>query len=528
LAECAALTFLASAIYSPAWAITQNEIQKLLASDGSARHSFGWSVAVDGDTAVIGARGDDYNGDLTGSAYVFTRSAGSVWTEQQKLTASDGARLDQFGMTVALDGDTTVLGARGNGTTYVFTRSKWGVWRERQKLNAFGSIALSGDTIVIGDSGDDENGASSGAAYVFIRGKGGNWSEQQKLTASDGAVWDQFGGSVALSGDTIVIGAANDDDNGESSGSAYVFTRSAGGVWTEQQKLTASDGASEDAFGSVALDGNIAVIGASRDDDNGWRSGSAYVFTRSAGGVWTEQQKLTASDGERLDFFGESVAVDGVTVVIGAWGNDDDGSESGSAYMFTRNAGGVWTEQQKLIASDAEWSDRFGESVTVDGGTAIIGARGEGDGGSAYVFMLGTNVHIDIKPGNKRNKINPRSRGRIWVAILSNTDNASPFDPASQVDIPTVEFGPDGATANRYKLKDINKDGLGDLLLRFKIRKTGIACRDTEATLTGKTFDGLSFTGTDSIRTVGCKPKKCHNKKHYNDNYHDDKRHQGN
>ncbi|MEN8133205.1 MAG: choice-of-anchor Q domain-containing protein [Pseudomonadota bacterium] len=123
-------------------------------------------------------------------------------------------------------------------------------------------------------------------------------------------------------------------------------------------------------------------------------------------------------------------------------------------------------------------------------------------------------VIIDIKPGNKQNVINPRAKGVIWVAVLSDTDPASPFDPSSQVDIPSVEFGPDGAKAKRHKVKDINRDGLGDLLLRFRIPETGIACGDTEATLTGETFDGQSFTGTDSIKTVGCKPKKHYKKKH--------------
>jgi len=125
------------------------------------------------------------------------------------------------------------------------------------------------------------------------------------------------------------------------------------------------------------------------------------------------------------------------------------------------------------------------------------------------------NINIDIKPGNKRNVINPRAKGGIWVAILSNTDPESPFDPLSQVDIPTVEFGPDGAKAIRHKAKDKNKDGLGDLLLRFKIPATGIACGDNEATLIGETFSGQSFTGTDSVKTVGCKSKKHHKKKHH-------------
>jgi hypothetical protein len=140
-------------------------------------------------------------------------------------------------------------------------------------------------------------------------------------------------------------------------------------------------------------------------------------------------------------------------------------------------------------------------------------------------------VTIDIKPGNKQNVINPRAKGGIWVAVLSDTGSGSPFDPSSLVDIPTVDFGPDGAKATRYKVKDINKDGLGDLLLRFKIPDTGIACGDTEATLTGETFDSQSFTGTDSIKTVGCKPKKCDKKKHHSkhpdDDCDDDEKHHG-
>ena len=130
-------------------------------------------------------------------------------------------------------------------------------------------------------------------------------------------------------------------------------------------------------------------------------------------------------------------------------------------------------------------------------------------------------VDIDIKPHDERNVVNPRAKGGIWVAILSDTNAGSLFDPSSQVDISTVEFGPDGAKVVRHKVKDIDKDGLGDLLLRFKIPETGIACGDTEATLIGKTVDGVSFTGTDSIKTVGCEAKKCQ-KREYHTKYHDD------
>jgi len=163
-------------------------------------------------------------------------------------------------------------------------------------------------------------------------------------------------------------------------------------------------------------------------------------------------------------------------------------------------------------------TDQRGEPRPVDGNGDSITACDIG----AFEAQFGLQtVDIDIKPFSKPNVINPRSKGGVWVAILSDTGPDSPFDPPSQVDIPTVEFGPDGAEAIRHKVKDINKDGLGDLLLLFKIRDTGIACGDTEATLTGRTFDGVSFTGTDSIKTVGCKPNMCHKKKHHKKHHHE-------
>jgi hypothetical protein len=158
------------------------------------------------------------------------------------------------------------------------------------------------------------------------------FSPKTKLTTSDGATDDHFGYSVAISGDTAVIGAHLDDDNGTDSGAAYVFVGS-GSTWSEQQKLTASDGAGGDHFGySVAVSGDTAVIGAHQDDDNGSESGSAYVFVRS-GSTWTQQQKLTALDAAQDDEFGYGVAVSGNTAVTGAYRDDDNGSSSGSAYI---------------------------------------------------------------------------------------------------------------------------------------------------------------------------------------------------
>jgi len=385
-----------------------NESATLLASDGAAGDEFGISVSVSGDTAAIGANTDDNAGGTdAGSAYVFVRSGG-VWTQQQELTASDGAANDNFGASVSVSEDTAVVGAfgdddagSGSGSAYVFVRSG-GVWTQQQKLTAsdaaandvFGaSVSVSGDTAVVGATNDDNaGGIDAGSAYVFVR-SGGVWTQQQKLTASDAAAGDGFAYSVSVSGDTAVVGAPHDDNaGGTDAGSAYVFVRSSG-VWTQQQKLIASDAAASDGFGfGVSLSGDTAVVGAVLDDNAGGAdAGSAYVFVRS-GGVWTQQQKLTASDGAAHASFGYSVSLSGDTAVVGAVADDDAGVGSGSAYVFVRS-GGVWTQQQKLTASDAAANDLFGVSVSVSGDTAVVGARLDdnvagADAGSAYVFDI--------------------------------------------------------------------------------------------------------------------------------------------
>src|ERR1043166_3360199 len=174
------------------------------------------------------------------------------------------------------------------------------------------SMAISGDTAIVG-APDEPSGTRPGAAYVFTR-NGSVWMQQQKLTASDAAAQDQFGISVSISGDTVIVGSYQDDNTrGMNAGSAYVFTRN-GTVWTQQQKLTAADGADDDNFGdSVSISGDTAIVGAYFDDTAaGFNVGSAYVFTRG-GTVWTQQQKLTASDGAEIDIFGTSVAIVGDT-----------------------------------------------------------------------------------------------------------------------------------------------------------------------------------------------------------------------
>ncbi len=317
---------------------------------------------------------------------------------EQKLTASDGGIFENFGGSVAISGSTIVVGApRDNigsnslqGSAYVFNRHG-GNWVEMQKLTAsdgagfdsFGfSVAISGSTIVVGATFDNIGGnLLQGSAYVFNR-QGGSWVETQKLTASDGAANNLFGNSVAVSGATIVVSAPR-------ANIAYVFDRHGGG-WVETQKLTASDGAA--GFGaSVAVGGATILVAAPFDDIGGNISqGSAFVFNRQ-GGNWVEMQKLTASDGAAHDDFGWSVAVSGPTLIVGVPFDGIGGKfNQGSAYVYNRQ-GGSWVEMQKLTASDGAADDFFAWSVAISGSTVVVGTPsfftgGDFKQGSAYVF----------------------------------------------------------------------------------------------------------------------------------------------
>ncbi len=406
-----------------------NEIKKLLASDAQIFDEFGWSVAVSGDTAVVGAYQEDAGGVgfHAGGAYIFQRDEGGAdnWGQVEKLTASDAQAGDNFGWSVAVSGDTAVVGANqedaeGNlaGAAYVFQRDQGGAdnWGEVKKLLASdadagdsfgGSVAVSGDTAVIGTCCESAGGSLAGAAYVFQRDEGGadNWGEVEKLTASDAQAGDFFGISVAVSGDTAVVGANQEDAAGAGSntgnGAAYVFGRDQGGAdnWGEVKKLTASDAEAGDRFGnSVAVSGDTAIVGALFEDAGGDDAGAAYVFRRDHGGAgnWGEVKKLLASDADTNDLFGQSVAVSGDTAVVGAIQEAAGGGNAGAAYVFQRSQGGAgnWGEVEKLTASDAQGGDSFGNSVAVTGGTAVVGAYQKDSGssktGAAYVFQSET------------------------------------------------------------------------------------------------------------------------------------------
>ena len=418
---------------------------KFTAGDGAAYDRFGKNVSISGDTAIVGAQWDDDLGSKSGSAYVYVRSDG-VWTEQAKLNASDGAAEDQFGHVVSISGDTAVVGAFGDddlgsqsGSAYVYVRSGE-VWTEQAKLTASDgagsdrfsfSVSVSGDTIVVGAYQDDDLGGNSGSAYVYVR-SGEVWTEQAKLTAGDGARGDRFGFNLSVSGDTAVVGAYQDDDLGSKSGSAYVYVRS-GEVWTEQAKLTASDGAADDRLGfSVSVSGDTAAVGAYFDDDSGSKSGSVYVFVRN-GVIWTEQAKLTASDGAADDQFGRKVSISGDTVVVGSQYDDDSGNSSGSAYVFVRN-GVVWTEQSKLIAYDGAASDLFGWDVGISGDTAIVGSYGDDDlgnsSGSMYIYDLAV-APANEPPVSVADTAITNEDVAVMIDVLSNDSDVNPSDSLS-------------------------------------------------------------------------------------------------
>ena len=441
---------------------------KLTADDGANNDEFGYSVAVDGDTVVVGAYQHDITDDQditsgdAGAAYVFTEVDG-VWSQAAKLTASVPATGDKFGYSVAVDGDTVVVGAYQHditddqgitsgdaGAAYVFTEVD-GVWSEPVKLTAsvpapgdyFGySVAVDGDTVVVGARGDQDK---TGAAYVFTK-VAGVWSQAAKLTASDGAANDEFGVSVAIEGDTVVVGAHKHDANSNSAaGASYIFTKPAAG-WandpdinyrTETARLTAPDGAANDEFGiSVAVHGDeenrdTVVVGAHQHDitdDQGITSGdagAAYVFKGDPySGKWSHAAKLTASDAAPGDEFGISVAVDGSTVVVGAYlYNRADGvvPDSGSTYVFARDSDtGVWSQTLNLAAPNSNQDDRFGYSVAVDAGTLLAGApQDDEDPGFAYAMDISdAEWGADFVPAELT--LSDDDRYVYWVLNLTN------------------------------------------------------------------------------------------------------------
>lgn len=433
----------------------------LKASNTEIDDRFGEAIAYHGDTLVVSAPLEDSNatgvdGDQannsaldSGAVYVFVREAG-VWRQQAYLKASNTGIKDHFGQSVAISGDTLVVGAEDedsnatgvngdqendlaedSGAAYVFTRTA-GEWSQQAYLKAsnaefkdtFGwSVAISGDTLVVGATQEGSNATGvngdqtdnsawdSGAAYVFIR-EDGVWRQQAYLKASNTEIQDRFGESVAISGDTLAVGAEGEDSNAtgvngdqennlaeNEAGAVFVFTRT-DGEWSQQAYLKASNTDPEDEFGhSVAISGDLLVVGAHGEDSNATGvngdqennlfegSGAVYVFGRE-GSIWSQHAYVKASNSDQGDVFGNSVAVSRGLLLVGArreesnaTGVDGDqdnnfSPDAGAAYVFTL-ATGFWNQQAYLKASNAEARDNFGNWVAISGDTLVVAARYE-------------------------------------------------------------------------------------------------------------------------------------------------------
>ena len=404
------------------WEIDFSEAAQthLTASDLAASDWFGYAVDIDGDYAVVTAPLDDDSGLQSGSAYVQFFNGGG-WAEQAKITALDGGAVDEFGWSVAISGDTVVVGSwldddNGNnaGAAYIFQRDHGGIntWGQVAKITGsdttaadkFGfSVDIDGDTVIVGAEHDDPSGSASGAAYVFDRHQGGtdNWGEVAKLTGSDSAASDLFGFSVSIDGDYAVVGSRFGDSVVANTGSAFVYGRNQGGTdaWGQIKKLTASDAALSDQFGySVAVSGTTIAVGARLDDDGASNTGSVYIFDQDHGGAnnWGQAAKLNANDATAGAWYGASIDLDGDELAVGTYFAKNGGAAKiGAIYHHSRDQGGAgaWDQIVKLTADDPLNNDRNGYSVGISGTRVISGAyledpNGTTSAGSAYIYVI--------------------------------------------------------------------------------------------------------------------------------------------
>ncbi|WP_070137513.1 T9SS type A sorting domain-containing protein [Crocinitomix algicola] len=440
---------------------TYEEVFKTVAFDRAAEDRLGYSVDISENYAIVGAYGDDFGGSNPnmGSAYIFEKTGYDNWEFVQKISNSDQDDYDRFGWSVALFGEYAVIGAYAEdhdidddnylasaGSVYIFKRNEVGSWEEEAKIVAsdrqeddeFGwSVDIYDSTIVVGahHEGHNVSGGAyeyhAGSVYIFDKNSDGDWIETQKIVASHRSddhhypngrpdeedLSDLFGGSVAIWGDYLIAGSHMHDYGlggvgtgfRWNQGAAYIFERS-DGTWSEVQKIQANIQTAWDRFGwAVDLDSNIAVIGVPTEDESEFEgaslmnAGGAYIFERDADGDWIQQQKLDASDRTTGDHFGQSVSIENNYLVIGAEQEDlaaeladPELFNAGGAYIFEKDEDGDWIEIQKIDAGDRQAEDYFGWSVGVSGHSVIVGAwqqdlneNGEDaieDAGAAYIY----------------------------------------------------------------------------------------------------------------------------------------------
>ena len=376
------------AVSNEATVFIDNEaIKKLLANDGSGHELFGTSVSISGNTAVIGSI-ESPSG--VGSAYVFIREANGNWSQQAKLMAEDGND-SFFGFSVSVSGDTAVISARTvsnndsfTGSAYIFTRGENGDWNQQARLEADDNNEENqfaySAVSISGNTVVIGDRVGAGLVYIFLRDEDNNWNLHTKLNLNTLAPVS-FGRSVSISGNTIAIGSL--------AHSVYIYVLDENDEWVQQARLVSNDSSRNHYFGiSVSVSENTALIGAWNDDEKGTLSGSAYIFSRDLNGDWSQQAKLFADDASENRRFGYSVSISGDKAVIGG-----DSISSAPAYSFVKNENGDWKQQAKFLTIDGDGFDRFGRTVSIDEDTAIIGAFFDNndngiDSGSAYIFDL--------------------------------------------------------------------------------------------------------------------------------------------
>lgn len=410
---------------------------KIVAADRENNVEFGGSVSISGNYAVVGValERDDVNGQNSmpgaGAANIFERMPDSTWKQIQKIVAADRKQGDNFGCSVAISGNTIIVGTLYKDAAYIFEQTANGKWEQVQTItppgeiggDQFGwSVSIDGNRAVVGSpqhSRDTSEQTSSyitaaGAVYVFER-EGSSWKQTQKLVAKSRVVGDNVGVSVSVSGNYVIAGAWGDDFDADSanrmeaSGSAYIFERGGTG-WNAVQKIVASDRTPYDEFGfSVAISGNNAIVGARRTtltaDENSYAyTGTAYIFSRNANGRWNEVLKVIPDDRKAEDRLGTSVAMNGDYAIIGSPGSDVMNSGDGAVYVYWQSGDREWTQTQKLSSSDHGEYAGMGISVAISEGFIIAGAiiehrdlmgkNGLSNAGAAYIFM-------PIAPTNK-------------------------------------------------------------------------------------------------------------------------------
>ena len=415
---------LGQAAHAAAASVALHALQEaeLTASNGDASGGdyFGCKVALSGNTALVGATYKNVNGKSgAGAAYVFVRS-GTKWSQQAELTASDGAAGDGLGYSVALSGNTalvdaiytTVNGQTDVGTVYVYVRSG-SSWSQQAELNdpapaageRFGqTLALSDDTALIGTPAEEVDGYSHAGVVFAYQRSGASWSEQAVLSAGDAAAGEVFGSSLALAGDTALVGAANKTVGGDvGAGAVYVFSGS-GASWSQQTELDdPSPMIADDFGGSVALCGEEALIGTPGKTVDGKQcAGAAYVFSGS-GANWTQQAELDDPGAAKIDSFGGSVALSGDVALIGASGTTVAGKTgTGIAYVFS-GSGASWSGPTDLGHSGASAADSFGNSVALSGDIALIGAQSKAteptkpEEGVVYTELVFRSPNLSLK-----------------------------------------------------------------------------------------------------------------------------------